>query len=140
MPGARPNSSRSFTEAKNYLYRLADARITTVADFARFALRSPQITPAHYAHGKDWKISLDDHPAILNPTEELILRITYELQVGLLRESQLIERPYATLFASIQSNGHSQRRYILRARICRYKLAFTDEYFPWLLNIFHGSR
>jgi hypothetical protein len=130
------HSTRTLSESKALLRKVVNAKIRSARDFANFIMQAPPVSPSHYSHGKGWRPSTDHISDNLNPTEEFVLRIAFELQNGMLDLNHFVDRPYNSLFGMRNVDGHHQRRYILRAKICKHKQAFTEVYFPWVLHIF----
>lgn len=121
----------TYGETIRFLDGIISRHVGSTETFVHYVKnRAARLVPDNYRYGKNWRKA----PQALNPTEEFIVRIAYELQSGDIRAGDLVRSPSA-IFSKKDTNGHHLRRIVLRRKILEKEVGFAKSYYPWLLNV-----
>lgn len=116
----KKKSNGSFADSKKFLDDIVKSNIKTPMQFIVFVKNAPRLIPANY-HPADTTVAL-------SRTDEFILRVAFELQVGIIKPDDFINRP-AALYELKNSDGHHLRRFILKSKIKTSESSYLFKYF-----------
>lgn len=70
----------------------------------------------------------------INPAEELLLRIAYEVQRGFITKRDTDKHAFNAVFSAAAEGGHHVKKHQLRACIAKRYRAYLASAFPWFYD------
>lgn len=119
--------AQALREATHFLM---DVRL--VRDFKQFVTYA--ITSCITLHPRHYHLA----GCGINPAEELLLRIAYEVQRGFISKRSADKHPFNAVF-SVTAEGHHVKKHQLRACIAKRYKTYLASAFPWFYDFLFSN-